>query len=127
VTLYCAYLAYSALVSEPHDYACNGVGRQLTAASASTLAAGAPPAARPRACLASAGGACVAYPAWASHLWHAQHGASHLYRAHCIVHDPLPEVNRLGDVTGAPTERRHETSTGRRPGRHVYATRRRPQ
>jgi hypothetical protein len=72
VTLYCAYLAYSALVSEPHDYACNGVGRQLTAASASTLAAGAPPAARPRACLASAGGACVAYPAWASHL--CQHG-----------------------------------------------------
>lgn len=24
VTLYCTYLAYSALVSEPHDYACNG-------------------------------------------------------------------------------------------------------
>ncbi|KAK9835016.1 hypothetical protein WJX81_004736 [Elliptochloris bilobata] len=40
VSLYCSYLAYSALVSEPHDYACNGVGRKLTAASASTLVAG---------------------------------------------------------------------------------------
>ncbi len=74
VTLYCAYLAYSALVSEPHDYACNGVGRQLTAASASTLAAGAPPAARPRICLVSTGAASVACPARPSHLQRAQHG-----------------------------------------------------
>lgn len=40
VTLYCTYLAYSALASEPHDYMCNGLGHRLNAASASTLAAG---------------------------------------------------------------------------------------
>ena len=40
VTLYSAYLCYSALISEPHDYICNGLGHRLNAASASTLAAG---------------------------------------------------------------------------------------
>lgn len=40
MTLYCTYLAYSSLISEPHDYVCNGLGRRLNAASASTLAAG---------------------------------------------------------------------------------------
>ena len=40
LTLYTTYLAYSALVSEPHDYACNGLGQRLNAASATTLAAG---------------------------------------------------------------------------------------
>ena len=39
-TLYCTYLAYSALVAEPHDYECNGLGHRITAASASTLALG---------------------------------------------------------------------------------------
>ena len=40
VSLYCCYLAYSALQSEPHDYACNGLGKRLNAASGSTLALG---------------------------------------------------------------------------------------
>ena len=40
VSLYCCYLAYSALQSEPHDYACNGLGARLNAASGSTLALG---------------------------------------------------------------------------------------
>ena len=40
VTLYCTYLCYSALQSEPHDYPCNGLGKRLTAASGSTLAIG---------------------------------------------------------------------------------------
>ena len=39
-TLYCTYLAYSALVSEPHSYECNSLGHKLNAASASTLALG---------------------------------------------------------------------------------------
>lgn len=39
-TLYCTYLCYSALVSEPHDYPCNGLGQRLNAASATTLATG---------------------------------------------------------------------------------------
>ena len=39
-TLYCTYLAYSALVSEPHSYECNSLGHKLNAASASTLATG---------------------------------------------------------------------------------------
>lgn len=39
-TLYCTYLCYSALVSEPHDYQCNGLGQRLNAASATTLATG---------------------------------------------------------------------------------------
>ena len=40
VTLYCTYLCYSSLQSEPHDYQCNGLGKRLTAASGSTLAIG---------------------------------------------------------------------------------------
>ncbi|KAK9823454.1 hypothetical protein WJX72_002870 [[Myrmecia] bisecta] len=40
ITLYCTYLCYSALQSEPHNYPCNGVGHKYTAASATTLAAG---------------------------------------------------------------------------------------
>ena len=40
LTLYATYLAYSALVSEPHDYPCNGLGQRLNAASATTLATG---------------------------------------------------------------------------------------
>lgn len=40
VSLYCAYLCYSALQSEPHDYECNSLGRRLSAASGSTLALG---------------------------------------------------------------------------------------
>lgn len=41
-TLYCTYLCYSALVSEPHDYVCNGLGQRINAASATTLATGEP-------------------------------------------------------------------------------------
>jgi hypothetical protein len=40
VSLYCAYLGYSALQSEPHDYECNSLGHRLSAASGSTLALG---------------------------------------------------------------------------------------
>ena len=40
VTLYCSYLCYSALQSEPHNYQCNGLGKHFTAASGSTLAVG---------------------------------------------------------------------------------------
>ena len=40
VALYCCYLAYSALQSEPHDYVCNGLGQRLNAASGTTLAVG---------------------------------------------------------------------------------------
>ena len=40
VSLYCSYLCYSALQSEPHDYKCNGLGKHFTAASGSTLAVG---------------------------------------------------------------------------------------
>lgn len=40
VTLYCSYICYSALQSEPHDYQCNGLGKHFTAASGSTLAIG---------------------------------------------------------------------------------------
>ena len=40
VTLYCSYLCYSALQSEPHSYQCNGLGKHFTAASGSTLAVG---------------------------------------------------------------------------------------
>lgn len=39
-TLYSTYLAYSALVAEPHSYECNSLGHRLNAASASTLATG---------------------------------------------------------------------------------------
>jgi len=40
VTFYCTYLCYSSMISEPHDFVCNGLGNRLDAASASTLAAG---------------------------------------------------------------------------------------
>ena len=40
VSLYCSYLCYSALQSEPHSYQCNGLGKHFTAASGSTLAVG---------------------------------------------------------------------------------------
>lgn len=38
--LYCSYLGFSALQSEPRDYECNGLGARLNAASGTTLAAG---------------------------------------------------------------------------------------
>jgi hypothetical protein len=38
--LYIMYLCYSALQSEPRDYACNGLGHRLNAASGSTLVVG---------------------------------------------------------------------------------------
>lgn len=38
--LYCMYLCYSALQSEPRDYECNGLGHRLNAASGSTLVVG---------------------------------------------------------------------------------------
>jgi serine incorporator 1/3 len=40
VTLYVVYSAYAALVSEPHDYKCNALGRRVDAASAGAMAAG---------------------------------------------------------------------------------------
>lgn len=40
VSLYCTYLCYSAMQSEPHDYECNSLGRRMNAASGSTLALG---------------------------------------------------------------------------------------
>lgn len=40
ISLYTMYLAYSALQSEPRDYACNALGVRLSAASATTLATG---------------------------------------------------------------------------------------
>ncbi len=39
-SLYVMYLCYSALQSEPRDYACNGLAHRLNAASGSTLAVG---------------------------------------------------------------------------------------
>jgi len=39
-SLYVMYLAYTALQSEPKDYACNGLAHRLNAASGSTLAIG---------------------------------------------------------------------------------------
>ena len=39
VTLYASYLTYSALVSEPHTYACNALGAKLDAASGGAMAA----------------------------------------------------------------------------------------
>ena len=39
-SLYVMYLAYSALTSEPRDYACNGLAHRLNAASGGTLAVG---------------------------------------------------------------------------------------
>lgn len=38
IGVYCSYLTYSALASEPHDYECNSIGQRVTAASGSTLA-----------------------------------------------------------------------------------------
>lgn len=40
ISLYCMYLCYSALQSEPHTYQCNGLGKRINAASGSTLAIG---------------------------------------------------------------------------------------
>ncbi|EFJ42217.1 hypothetical protein VOLCADRAFT_83749 [Volvox carteri f. nagariensis] len=40
IALYAAYLCFSALQSEPREYACNGLGHRLTAASGGTLALG---------------------------------------------------------------------------------------
>ncbi|KXZ45723.1 hypothetical protein GPECTOR_51g709 [Gonium pectorale] len=40
ISLYAAYLCFSALQSEPRDYACNGLAHRLTAASGGTLALG---------------------------------------------------------------------------------------
>ncbi|GIL51871.1 hypothetical protein Vafri_7783 [Volvox africanus] len=40
ISLYAAYLCFSALQSEPRDYQCNGLGHRLTAASGGTLALG---------------------------------------------------------------------------------------
>eukprot|EP00195_Chlamydomonas_chlamydogama_P004895 CAMPEP_0202902598 /NCGR_PEP_ID=MMETSP1392-20130828/16943_1 /ASSEMBLY_ACC=CAM_ASM_000868 /TAXON_ID=225041 /ORGANISM="Chlamydomonas chlamydogama, Strain SAG 11-48b" /LENGTH=445 /DNA_ID=CAMNT_0049589387 /DNA_START=195 /DNA_END=1532 /DNA_ORIENTATION=+ len=40
VSLYCTYLCFSALQSEPKDYECNGIAQRMTAASGSTLAVG---------------------------------------------------------------------------------------
>ena len=37
LTLYACYCTYSALVSEPHDYRCNALGRRIDAASASGM------------------------------------------------------------------------------------------
>ena len=41
ISLYLAYLTYSALQSEPHDYDCNTLGQRLSAASTSTQVGGA--------------------------------------------------------------------------------------
>jgi serine incorporator 1/3 len=38
--LYCSYLSFAALQSEPRDYECNTLGQKLSAASGTTLAAG---------------------------------------------------------------------------------------
>lgn len=38
--LYCSYLGFAALQSEPRDYACNSLGQKISAASGTTLAAG---------------------------------------------------------------------------------------
>ena len=40
MSVYTMYLAYSALQSEPHSEACNGLGRKIDAASGTTLAVG---------------------------------------------------------------------------------------
>lgn len=40
ISVYCMYLAYSALQSEPHSEVCNGLGRKIDAASGTTLAIG---------------------------------------------------------------------------------------
>lgn len=40
IALYCTYLCFSALQSEPRDYECNGLAQHLTATSGSTMALG---------------------------------------------------------------------------------------
>jgi serine incorporator 1/3 len=40
ISVYCMYLAYSALQSEPHSEICNGLGHKIDAASGTTLAIG---------------------------------------------------------------------------------------
>eukprot|EP01024_Parvocaulis_polyphysoides_P018174 TRINITY_DN1800_c0_g2_i5.p1 TRINITY_DN1800_c0_g2~~TRINITY_DN1800_c0_g2_i5.p1 ORF type:complete len:389 (-),score=83.63 TRINITY_DN1800_c0_g2_i5:303-1469(-) len=40
VSVYCMYLCYSALASEPPNYKCNGLGSRLSAASGTALAGG---------------------------------------------------------------------------------------
>lgn len=40
ISIYCVYLAYGALQSEPHSEKCNGLGHEIDAASGSTLAIG---------------------------------------------------------------------------------------
>jgi len=40
MAMYVAYLGFSALQSEPRDYACNSLGKQISAASGTTLAMG---------------------------------------------------------------------------------------
>ena len=40
ISVYCMYLAYGALQSEPHSEVCNGLGHKIDAASGSTLAIG---------------------------------------------------------------------------------------
>jgi serine incorporator 1/3 len=40
ISVYCMYLAYSALQSEPHSEVCNGLGHKIDAASGTTLAIG---------------------------------------------------------------------------------------
>jgi len=40
VGMYTVYLCFSAMESEPKEYACNGLGQQITAASGATLAVG---------------------------------------------------------------------------------------
>ena len=39
-SLYCSYLGFAALQSEPREYECNALGQKLSAASGTTLAAG---------------------------------------------------------------------------------------
>ncbi|CAG9461663.1 unnamed protein product [Pedinophyceae sp. YPF-701] len=40
VSLFIMYMCYSALASEPRDYACNGLGKEMSAAKGSTVAGG---------------------------------------------------------------------------------------
>lgn len=69
-TLYCTYLCYSALVSEPHDYICNGLGQRINAASATTLATGGSRCSFPsRSCHVALGH--LAHPSDEFHAWRA--------------------------------------------------------
>jgi len=40
ISIYCAYVCYTGLSSEPHDYACNGLHNKSKAVSTSTLVLG---------------------------------------------------------------------------------------